>query len=156
MTGPDANSSADAIRPSPDRATLLRDIVVLQFKLIVDGLRDFILVPISLATGLVSLLRTGDRPGTEFYDLLRYGRHTDRAINLFGAADRVHERSDEEAPMPDIDDLVSRVENFVIEEYRRGEVTAQARQRFDALRDALRRRAQPTDDGATDEDVSTR
>ena len=156
MTARDANSSADSSASSPDRATLLRDIVVLQFKLVVDGLRDFILVPVSLATGLVSLLRRGDRPGTEFYDLLRYGRHTDRVINLFGAAERVHEPYEEEAPTADIDEFVNRVETFVVEEYRRGEVTAQARQRFDALRDALRRRTPPTDNVRPDDDAMQR
>ena len=36
-----------------DRWTLIRDVAVLQVKLIVDGLRDFILVPISLVAGLI-------------------------------------------------------------------------------------------------------
>lgn len=140
MTGPDANEPAALAPPPPDRATLLRDIVILQFKLVVDGLRDFILVPVSITIGIVSLLRTGKRPGTEFYDLLHYGRHTDRVINLFGAAKRIHPQKDDDGSMPDLDELAERVENFVVEEYRRGEVTAQAKQRFDSLRDAIRRR----------------
>ena len=123
----------------PDRWTLIRDIVVFQFKLFVDGVRDLVLVPISLVLGLVSLLKGGEGVGSEFYDLLRYGRHTDRAINLFGAADRVHDSTDEGA-MPEIDSLVARVEDFVVEEYRRGGITAQAKERLDRAIDALNRR----------------
>ena len=154
MTGPDVNEPSALTPPPPDRATLLRDIVVLQFKLIADGLRDFILVPVSLTIGLVSLLRTGNRPGTEFYDLLHYGRHTDRVINLFGAARRVHPHEDDETSMPDIDELVGRVESFVVEEYRRGEVTAQAKQRFDSLRETIRRHARSPTTWASEDDRS--
>ena len=56
--------------PLPDRWTLIRDILVLQLKLIVDGLRDFILVPISLVIGVISLLKAGNSSGSEFYELL--------------------------------------------------------------------------------------
>ena len=49
-----------------DRWTLIRDIAVLQVKLIFDGLRDFILVPVSLIAGIISLVRAGDPAGNEF------------------------------------------------------------------------------------------
>jgi hypothetical protein len=124
---------------TPDRWTLIRDILVFQLKLVVDGLRDFILVPVSLVLGVVSLVKGGNRPGTEFYDLLRYGRHTDRAINLFGAAERVHP-PDDDAMMPNIDDVLGRVEDYVVEEYRRGGITAQAKERLDRALDTLNRR----------------
>lgn len=140
-TADNSDTGTDARRASsPDRATLIRDVVVLQFKLIVDGVRDFVLVPVSLVVGLISLFRVGDRPGTEFYDLLRYGRQTDRMINLFGAAKRVHETPDEEADLPDIDDLVGRVETYVVDEYQRGAMTAQAKDRIEQLIDAINRR----------------
>lgn len=125
----------------PDRWTLIRDLLVLQFKLVVDGLRDFVLVPVSLATGAYSLLKGGKRPGTEFYDLLRYGRQSDRVINLFGAADRIHDPGNDDEALPDIDEFVSRMETFVVDEYRRGGITAQAKERIDRALDAVNRRA---------------
>ena len=72
-----------------DRWTLARDIAVLQVKLIVDGLRDFILVPVSLVAGIISLFSGGRSRDNEFYRLLRIGRRSEQWINLFGAADRV-------------------------------------------------------------------
>jgi len=60
-----------------DRQTLVRDIAVLQVKLVVDGLRDFILVPISMIAGIISLVKIGKEPATEFYDLLKMGRRSE-------------------------------------------------------------------------------
>ena len=125
--------------PESARWTLIRDVAVLQVKLIVDGLRDFVLVPISLVAGIVSLFRAGDPAGNAFYRLLRIGRKSDRWINLFGAADRLPEQPRDPMPFPDedIDSLVSRIEAFVIDEYRKGGVTRQARDRLDRAIDSL-------------------
>lgn len=129
--------------PSDDRQsgrwTLIRDIGVLQLKLIVDGLRDLALVPISLVAGVVSLAKSGRGGGTEFYDLLRLGRKSERWINLFGAADNSPSVEDEDVEFSnaDIDGLVSRVESFVIDEYRKGGVTKQAKVGLDKAIDSL-------------------
>ena len=127
----------------PDRWTLIRDILVLQLKLVVDGLRDFILVPISLVIGIISLLKAGNAGGGEFYELLRAGRRSERWINLFGAAERVYGPSitDERYPTEDIDEMVSRVESFVIDEYSKGGVTRQAKNQLDRALDSLHKLA---------------
>jgi hypothetical protein len=138
-----ADSDSIDENDTPDRWTLIRDVAVFQVKLLVDGFRDLVLVPISLLTGLVSLLRGGAKPGSEFYDLLRTGRRSERWINLFGAATRVHgPPSDEERfPVEDIDDMVSRVEAYVVDEYQRGGVTAQAKERLDKALDSIHKKA---------------
>lgn len=119
----------------PDRWTLIRDIGVLQVKLIADGLRDFILVPVSLVAGIISLIKDRDSADNEFYRLLRIGRKSERWINLFEAADRVPESSDERVRFPDddIDALVKKVESYVVDEYQKGGVTRQARDQLDQL-----------------------
>lgn len=116
-----------------DRWTLIRDIAVFQMKLIVDGLRDLVLLPVSLGVGLYSLIRGGNEPGTEFYDLLRVGRRSEHWINLFGAADYSGTPGalDGLFPNTDIDDMVSRLESFVVDEYNKGGVTAQAKKQLD-------------------------
>jgi hypothetical protein len=116
-----------------DRWTLIRDIMVFQAKLIVDGLRDLILLPVSLVIGLYSLLRGGDQPGAEFYDLLRVGRRSEHWINLFGMAENAGTPGaiDNLFPKDDIDEMVSRLETFVVDEYSKGGVTAQAKKRLD-------------------------
>jgi hypothetical protein len=123
-----------------DRWTLIRDIAVFQVKLLVDGLRDLILLPVSLVTGLVSLLKGGSTPGSEFYELLRVGRRSERWINLFGAAERIYgiEEDDGYFAAEDIDKLVARVETFVVDEYQKGGVTTQAKERVDQALNRLR------------------
>lgn len=126
-----------------DRWTLIRDVSVLQVKLVVDGLRDLILVPVSLIAGLISLLKGDHQSTNEFYELLRMGRRSERWINLFGAAERVPAtRLDEDkAAINDIDELVTRVESFIVAEYKSGGVTRQAKDRLDKALDVLQRRA---------------
>ena len=61
----------------PGRRTLVRDVLVFQFKLIVDGLRDFFLVPVAFFAGLLSFLNAKDGvPGPQFYNLLQMGKMT--------------------------------------------------------------------------------
>ena len=122
-----------------DRWTLIRDVAVFQVKLLFDGLRDLLLVPVSLIAGLVSLLKSGHEPGTEFYDLLRVGRLSERWINLFGAAEKLHGAAEDDDILQaeDIDKLMARVETFIVDEYRNGGVTAQAKSRLDSAINSL-------------------
>ena len=137
-------SSNSSVPESVDRWTLIRDIGVLQVKLIVDGLRDFILVPISLVAGIISVFTSADSHDNEFYRLLRIGRKSERWINLFGAADRVQPRSEERVnfPQDDIDTMVKKLEDMVVDEYRSGGVTKQARDHIEQMLATMRKRRQ--------------
>ena len=131
---------------SPDRWTMIRDIAVLQAKLIVDGLRDLALVPASLIAGIVSLVSGSDgRPGDQFYRLLRIGKQSERWINLFGAMKNAPPDLEhiEQFPAANMDDLVGRLETFVVDEHRRGGITAQAKDRLDKALDAINRSRRP-------------
>ncbi|MCB1844436.1 MAG: hypothetical protein KDI09_15855 [Halioglobus sp.] len=124
---------ADNRVPAATRIDLLRDIGVLQLKLIVDGIRDFVLVPLSLIAGAIGLLSGGREAGQAFYDLLRYAKLSERWINLFGAVDRL-DTPDSEVEQDtgvDLDRMVSRFEDFVRAEYHDGHITAQAREKLD-------------------------
>ena len=128
--------------PSPDRWTLVRDTAVLQVKLIVDGLRDFLLVPASIIAAIISLVSgEGGKPGPQFYRLVRFGKRTERWIDLFAASRNSPEGVSEadNANEPNIDALVSRMESFVVDEYRRGGVTKQAKEHIDKALDAMHR-----------------
>jgi len=123
-----------------ERWTLARDIAVLQAKLIVDGLRDLVLVPTSLIVGIVSLFSShGGRPGAQFYQLLGVGKQSERWIDLFGALDNAPADVRHIEPFPDakMDDLVGRLEKFMVDEHKRGGITAQAKDRFDKAFNAL-------------------
>ncbi len=133
----------------PDRWTLIRDVAVFQVKLVFDGMRDILLLPVSLIAGFVSLVKGPGRSSSEFYDLLKIGRRSERWINLFGAATHYHGPQNEEDKfaVEDIDVMVSRVESFVVDEYRKGGVTAQAKQRLDIALDLLHKKTRRRDTG---------
>lgn len=137
------NEITEAKSDQPPMWTLIRDIAVLQVKLIVDGLRDLILVPASLIAGIVSIFRTADgKPGDEFYTLVSIGKQSERWINLFGALKNAPQEVIDEHHFgeADIDEIVSRMETFVVDEYKRGGVTAQAKDRIEKAIEALHRR----------------
>ena len=125
-----------------DNWTLIRDVGVLQVKLLVDGLRDLVLLPASLIAGIISLLNSRDgKPGPHFYQLISVGKQSERWINLFGALRNAPRgvRTKVNFGNNDIDDIVSRVETFVVDEYQRGGVTKQARDRLNQALAALQR-----------------
>jgi hypothetical protein len=130
----------------PDRWTLMRDLFVFQAKLFVDGLRDLLLVPASLLAGIWSLV-SGDkgRPGPQFYQLIRVGKQSELWIDLFKAYEHAPEdvRREHEFAVSNLDELVDRLESFVVDEYERGGVTAQAKERIDKALDAIQRSRTP-------------
>ena len=136
-------SSVPKANPQSPQWALFRDLAVLQFKLLVDGFRDLVLLPASIIAALVSVLRSENgRPGPQFYDLLVAGKQSEVWINLFGALKNAPDGVDHSTAFDaaDIDDMVSKVEIFMIDEYKRGGVTAQAKTRIEKALAAMRSR----------------
>ena len=135
------NEMPEAQEGPPGCRTLIRDVAVLQVKLVVDGLRDLILVPLSLAAGIVSLA-SGEKgvPGTQFYRLLGVGKQSELWINLFGAMKNAPPDLEHPMPFPDMDEIFGKIEEFVVDEEKRGGMTAQARERFDKAIDAMQKK----------------
>ncbi len=91
--------------------------------------------------------RTDGKPGPQFYNLLVVGKQSEIWINLFGALKSAPDDLDHSAAVggADIDDIVSKVETFVVAEYKRGGVTAQAKSRIDQALRSLHRKGRDTD-----------
>lgn len=143
---PEKDDSIEDTQPAtahPDHWTVIRDAAVFQFKLVIDGFRDLVLIPASFVAAVMSLFsgREG-RPGPQFYRLLGVGKRSERWIDLFAAYRNAPEVvvGNTGQTESNIDDIVHRVESFVVDEYRRGGVTKQAKDRIDAALEALQRR----------------
>ena len=110
-----------------------RDVLVFQGKLLMDGLRDLTLFPISIFAALVDVIKGGDRPGRHFYDVVHFGRQTEIWIHLFEAADRAPEteRPRPQIDIPSVDEYVSRLEGMIKQEYDRGDISASAKRVVD-------------------------
>ena len=92
------------------RLALLREAATLQIKLLVDGLRDALLIPLSLVAAAIGLLRGGPDCDREYRNVIK------RWINLFG-----HQRPlGKPGPASSFDAVLGQVENTVIEQYRKG------------------------------------
>jgi hypothetical protein len=81
---PDPPPAAKAPDLHTSRLQLLWDVLLFQFKLIFDGLRDLLLSPISMVAAVMGLVAGGDDPYQYFRKLLRLGRRSEAFINLFG------------------------------------------------------------------------
>lgn len=98
------------------RIKLIREAAIFQLKLLVDGLRDAFLIPLSLLAALAGVFRGGDDCDREFRRVLKLGRRSERWINLFG-----HERPLGRLQRTgSMDAVLDQVETVVMEQYRKG------------------------------------
>ena len=105
------------------RVRLIRESATLQLKLVADGLRDALLIPVSLVATVIGLLRGGDDCDLEFRRVIKLGRRSERWINLFG-----HQRPlGFGNPAGSMDRVLEQVEAIVVEQYRKGKSAAEAR-----------------------------
>jgi hypothetical protein len=96
-------------KPEPGRVTgLLRDVLVFQFKLVVDALRDLVMSPVALAAAALDLLLSRQQTPRFFLAMLRLGRRTEDWIDLWSS------RFERDGPQAQrIDDLLLRIEQTV-------------------------------------------
>lgn len=115
------------------RATLARDAAVLQLKLLADGFRDAMLIPVSILAALIGLLRGGEECDREFRRVIKLGRRSERWINLFGHQQPLGVSH----PAGSMDNILNQVESIVMDQYRKGGNAADAR---DAVRKAMKKK----------------
>jgi hypothetical protein len=104
----------DSVGRNP-RIELLREAAVLQIKLLVDGLRDAVLIPVSLGAALIGLFRGGPDCSREFNRVLKVGRRSERWINLFGH----HRPLRGDSHTGSMDSILEQVEFVVKEQYQK-------------------------------------
>lgn len=119
--------------PDNPRTALFREAAIFQLKLLADGVRDLVLMPVSLIAALAGLFRGGEQPEREFRQVLEAGRQTERWINLFG------NHTEEDGQAPSIDQLLDRAERVVREQARQGGITENASRAIERALDAAQR-----------------
>jgi len=103
--------------PKSNRNDLLREVSVLQLKLLADGFRDAALIPISLFAALIGLIRGGEEPDREYRRVIKLGRRSERWINLFG-----HQKPlGKTHPARSIDHVIDQVETVIVDQYKKGQ-----------------------------------
>ena len=119
------------------RGKLVRNTVVFQLKLMADGVRDLLLMPISLIASVIGLLRGGEEPDREFNEVLKLGRQTEQWIDLFGK-DVLLDNTHATASM---DALVSKVEDTLKQQHKISAISDRAKIEIDQALKILQEKA---------------
>ena len=119
---------------SSRRSALVRNTVVFQLKLMADGFRDLVLLPVSLVAALVGLLRGGEQPEREFHQVIEIGRQSEQWINLFGN----HDVAENTNVAASIDALFTKVEKTLKQHYQAAGTSASAQAEIDEVLQAAR------------------
>ena len=135
---------------SGERWRFLRDVIVFQLKLLLDNLRDFALVPISLVAALIDLVYKGEREGALFYKVLRWGAHSEEVIDVYSAIEHQPPGSFKVNPSYRVDSVIARLEGVVVREYEKGGTAASIKAALDRAIDQLHRETKEKGDRARD------
>lgn len=136
---PDGNTPPRQPKRLGGRGRLVLDVLMFQGKLALDALRDLFLSPISIVLALYGALTDGREPGRYFYWLMRWGRRSDHFIDLFSAG----RNPDEHDIDATLDDIVGVVETVIVDEEKRGGVTAEARMHMQRALDQIEQATVP-------------
>ena len=135
---------------TPNRVEVIRDAIVIQLKLVVDGFRDLILLPCVLFAAAYGVLRYDKNPGRHLYRLMSYGRASEHWIGLFDDA-RKDQNGEIEFKGLCLDELVSKAQKTLESKYLDEEKKAVFLNRFNAALDDLNSRLDPDKKTAKDE-----
>ncbi|MFL6521683.1 MAG: hypothetical protein ACJ8NS_15810 [Chthoniobacterales bacterium] len=126
--------------PSPaanERWTFIRDVVVFQIKLLLDNLRDLVLMPVALAAAVIDLLYRGEREGALFYKVLRWGLHSEEVIDVYSAIAHHDPGRFKVSEAYTVDGVIARLENVVTREVEKGGTAATIKTAMDRAIDQL-------------------
>lgn len=97
-----------------DKKHPFRRLVIFQFKLAADALRDILLSPVSIICSLLDLVFKNREQASYFEKLMAFGRHTEKRINLF------EQHQDDDVT---IDSVLNQLEGVVLKEHRDKELS---------------------------------
>lgn len=108
----DMDSAPEEATRSASWARVMRDVLVFQFKLVVDGLKDLGLAQVAVGAALVDLVRRDGSPGRRFYAVVRLSDRFDGWLDLHEPLARVPEDAPQYAPPArhSVDDLLDGIE----------------------------------------------
>ena len=112
----------------------LRMLLVFQLKLYIDALRDLLMSPLSVVVFIIDAVQGNRGDDSLFQALLKFGRRTEKAINLFDQ----HDVNDEN--YRGVDSILMQVEEAVRKEYTDGSVSGNARESIENSLGRLRKK----------------
>lgn len=99
------------------RSVTLRDFVIFQLKLALDGLADFVVFNVSIVAIVLDIISGRGRRPRLFYSVVRVSERFDAWLNLHGVAERLDEVGSEDgffgASEAGSDSLIGEIERLV-------------------------------------------
>jgi hypothetical protein len=110
----------DMQKATDERWRFWRDVLVFELKMFIGNLRDFALMPVSVAAAMIDLVSKGEREGSLFYRVLRWGAHSEEVLDAYSPIkDELQDRKVN--PNYTVDAVVARLEGVLVREYERVE-----------------------------------
>ena len=122
---------------SDDRWNFVRDVMVFQLKLLLDNLRDLVLMPVSLGAALIDLVFRGEREGSLFYRVLRWGQHSEAVIDVYSAIEHQDPGNFKVRRDYTVDGVIARLESVLKREVEKGGTAASVKAAMDKAIDQL-------------------
>ena len=132
MTSP---ASLPPAQGNDDHWKFLRDVLVFQLKMLLDNVRDFALMPVSLVAALIDLIFKGKGQGALFYQVLKWGAHSERVIDVYSAIEQ-HEKPGVN-PNYTVDAVIARLEGVLVREVEKGGTAASVKTAMDRAIDQI-------------------
>ena len=125
-------------KANPDaRWMFVRDVMVFQLKLLLDNVRDLVLMPVSLVAAVIDLVLRGEREGERFYRVLQWGSHSEEVIDVYSAI-KHHEPGDFKVSRDyTVDGVIARLESVLKREVDKGGTAASVKAAMDKAIDQL-------------------
>lgn len=98
------------------RWIVLRDLLIFQVKLVLDGAKDIVLAPLAFLAAALDIAFPDGAPGHRLYAVMRIGESFDRWLSLFAAAQKADAYDDGlfGASRAGSDSLLGRLEQLVL------------------------------------------
>jgi hypothetical protein len=111
----------------PGRVRQLREVIVFQFKLVLDALRDVVISPLSLGAAALDFLFPAADGSRWFHRVLALGRRSEELIGLWRVAGH------DQAATDDIDAGLRKLEDWL----RSGQAPRQAKDQLRSISDRI-------------------
>src|SRR4026208_2237650 len=126
-----------------------RDVLVFELKMFIGNLRDFALMPVSVVAAMIDLVSKGEREGSLFYRVLRWGAHSEEVLDAYSPIrDELQDRKVN--PNYTVDAVVARLEGVLVREYEKGGTAATIKAALDRAIDQLHRETKEKGDRRRD------
>jgi hypothetical protein len=125
-------------KTTDERWRFWRDVLVFELKMFIGNLRDFALMPVSVVAAMIDLVSKGEREGSLFYRVLRWGAHSEEVLDAYSPIrDELQDRKVN--PNYTVDAVVARLEGVLVREYEKGGTAATIKAALDRAIDQLHR-----------------